>query len=376
MAHTLITPTLVSRDASIELHDRLMTGNMVTRDKEQQFTQAKIGDTIKVTVPGTFTAEEFTGATTPQNINETEVDLTLSHHWDVRVDLTSKQKSLELSDFTRLVTIPAMDTILDRIDTFFIDTMVRGFARNVSGVAGNTPVDRVDITAGRKILQDNKIVKTGRIGLLDTSAEANFLNLTMFSDADFGGDGPIALREANLPRRMGFNWFADPNASTHDQGDVAGTVLTDGVPVLAALTVHMDGFTSAAGTVKKGTRFTVAGDTQVYTVTADLVLAGNEGDIPIYPAVSALLVAAGNDAAWTLATALEANLLYHPNAVAGAIVAPEPLNLGSAAEAFQGVSVRVSMSSSTVSLSDSIVYDVFVGAEVIQPNGGVVFQGD
>jgi len=375
MANTFITPTLVARDAAIVLHDRLMTGNMVSREKEKILQANKVGDTVKVTVPGTFTAEEFTGSTNAQDVTETEVDLTLEHHFDVRVDLTTKQKSLELDGFTRLVTIPAMDAILDAIDTYFVDTMVRGFARNVSGTEGTDPSTKAHIVAGRKILQDNKVVKNGRLALIDTTAEASFLQLTMFSDADFGGDGPLGLREGNLPRRLGFDWFADPNGSEHDRGDIAGTVLTDGVPVLAATTVHLDGFTAAAGTVKKGTRFTVAGDTQVYTVTADLTLASNEGDIPIYPAVSAALVIAGNDAAVTFKSALQADVLYHPNSVAGAIVAPSPLNMGSAVEGYKGISIRVSMSSSTVSLSDSIVYDVYCGCEVIQPNGGVIFQG-
>ena len=375
MANTFITPQLVARDAAIVLHDRLMTGNMVSRAQEGTLQANKIGDTVKVTVPGIFTAEEFTGTTNAQNVTETEVDLTLEHHYDVRADLTSKQKSLELDTFTRLITIPAMDTILDSIDTYFIQTMLRGFARNVSGTAGTDPSTLAHIIAGRKILQDNKIQTTGRVALIDTTAEASFLNLAAFADADFGGDGPIGRREGNLPRRLGFNFFADPNAAAHDRGDIAGTVLTDGVPVLAATTVHLDGFTDATGTVNKGTRFTVAGDTQVYTVTADLTLAGSEGDIPIYPAVSADLVSAGNDAAVTFAAALQADIVYHPDAVAAAIVAPSPLNIGSAVESFQGISVRVSMSSSTVSLSDSIVYDVFCGAQVIQPAGGVVFQG-
>jgi len=50
------------------------------------------------------------------------------------------------------------------------------------------------------------------------------------------------------------------------------------------------------------------------------------------------------------------NIIYHPYAVAGAIVAPQPLAVGSAVESFNGVSIRVSMDSSITSLADSIVY--------------------
>jgi hypothetical protein len=49
--------------------------------------------------------------------------------------------------------------------------------------------------------------------------------------------------------------------------------------------------------------------------------------------------------------------------------------MGSSVQSFNGVSIRVSMDSSIASLSDSIVYDVFVGARVVEPDGGALFCG-
>jgi hypothetical protein len=49
--------------------------------------------------------------------------------------------------------------------------------------------------------------------------------------------------------------------------------------------------------------------------------------------------------------------------------------VGSAVEQFNGFAVRVSMSSSTVALADSVVYDVLVGCQVAQAKGGVVLCG-
>ena len=51
------------------------------------------------------------------------------------------------------------------------------------------------------------------------------------------------------------------------------------------------------------------------------------------------------------------------------------LAVGSAVESFNGVSIRVTMDSSITSLADSVVYDVFVGARVIQPDGGALLAG-
>ena len=84
---------------------------------------------------------------------------------------------------------------------------------------------------------------------------------------------------------------------------------------------------------------------------------------------------ATDGAAITFEAAGYSNIIYHPYAVAGAIVAPQPLAMGSAVESFNGVSIRVSMDSSITSLADSIVYDVFVGCRVIQPEGGCLVAG-
>ena len=51
MGNKFVTPEMVARDAAITLEDRLTVGNLVARDKEGLFTAAKVGDSVKVTVP-------------------------------------------------------------------------------------------------------------------------------------------------------------------------------------------------------------------------------------------------------------------------------------------------------------------------------------
>jgi hypothetical protein len=47
----------------------------------------------------------------------------------------------------------------------------------------------------------------------------------------------------------------------------------------------------------------------------------------------------------------------------------------SSVQSFMGVSIRVTLGGSVVTLADSIVYDVFVGSRVLQPEGGALFCG-
>lgn len=379
MGNTFVTPEMVARDAAITLDDRLTVGNLVARDKEGLFTAGKIGDSVTVTVPPAVTeASEFTGSTSAGNLTETEIDLTLEKHFYKRIDLTTKQKSLELSDFTRLVSVPAMQGIALSIDKFFLRNM-QVFRRNLTGSVGNRPSTAAHVAAANKTLNDLFVVSSGRIALVDTTVEASLTQLNNWSSQDYGADGPSALREGFLARRWGFDFVRDANLGeflrSAAANDIAGTVLTkDDANALAVgdTQIVIDGITSATGTIYAGTAFTLAGDSTRYVVRKDATIASNTATLTITPALAA---DPGDGAEVTFEAAGYSNLVYHPNAVAGAIVAPTPLAVGSSVASFRGISVRVSMDSSLTSLADSIVYDVYVGCRVIEPNGGALFCG-
>jgi hypothetical protein len=379
MGNTFVTPEMVARDAAITLDDRLTVGNLVARDKEGLFTAGRIGDSVKVTVPPAVTeASEFSGSTSAGDLTETEIDLTLEKHFYKRVDLTTKQKSLELSDFTRLVSVPAIQGIAMSIDKFFLRNM-QVFRRNLTGTVGNRPSTAAHVAAANKTLNDLFVVGSGRIALVDTTVESSLTQLNNWSSQDYGADGPSALREGFLARRWGFDFVRDANLGAFSRSaaanDIAGTVLTkDDADALAIgdTQIVIDGITSATGTIYAGTAFTLAGDATRYVVRKDATIASNTATLTITPG---LVADPGDGAALEFEAAGYSNLVYHPNAVAGAIVAPTPLAVGSSVASFRGISVRVSMDSSLTSLSDSIVYDVFVGCRVIEPNGGALFCG-
>ena len=379
MGNKFVTPEMVARDAAITLEDRLTVGNLVARDKEGLFTAGKVGDSVKVTVPPAVSeASEFAGSTSAGDLTETEIDLTLEKHFYKRVDLTTKQKSLELSDFTRLVTLPSIQGIALSIDKFFLRHM-QVFRRNLTGTVGNRPSTAAHVAAANKTLNDLFVHPRGRIALVDTTVEASLTQLTNWSSQDFGADGPSALREGFLARRWGFDFVRDANLGAFVRSSAAGCLT--GTPVtkddanalaIGDTQITIDGLTDATGTIYAGTAFTLAGDTTRYVVRKDAAIAGNTATLTITPA---LVKDPGNDAVVTFEDAGYSNLVYHPNAVAGAIVAPTPLAVGSSVASFRGISVRVTMDSSITTLADSIVYDVYVGCRVVEPNGGALFCG-
>jgi len=377
MSNTFLTPTMIAMDAAIALNNRLIVGNAVSRDKEGMFTASKVGDSVKVSIPPAVTdAAEFTSSTIASEQTETSIDLKLEKHFYKRVDLTSKQKSLELSNFTRLVTLPCVQGIQESIDKYILKQM-QVFRKNLTGTVGNRPSTMAHVATARQKLKDLKVGGDMFNALIDTTAETSFLQLSNFVNLDYGTDGAAAGRAGALGMRYGFNFITDANLGAFSRSasadDIAGTVLVDGTVAAGATTLHIDGITSETGTIYAGTTFVVAGDTTRYVVRKDATIANYEVDLVCTPPMA---VQQDDGDAITFEAAGYSNLVYAPNAVAAAIVAPSPLAGGnSAVQSFGGVSIRVSMDSSIATLADSVVYDVFVGARVIQPDGGALFCG-
>ena len=379
MSNTFITTDLVAREAAIILQNIMVAANLVNRSQEENFAD-KVGDTVEVKVPPIMTARDFiddSGTTQDTDITETSVDLQILRKPYIKVPLSSAEQTLELDDFNVVVTEPAVIGIKDAIDAFIHQQAAKGFAPNLVGTDGTNPSSKAHIAAGRKKLMDIKCPPDLRRSFLSTTAAASFLQLSEFTDADFGVNNPPALTEGQLTRKYGIDWWESQNSQPIAIGtDTAGTVLTDGTPVLGASIVHLDGFTAATGTVVRGTRFTVAGDTTVYTVTADSAIASNEGDIAITPTVTADLVTAADGAAVTFKTAATGDVMFHRDAITAAVVAPTPLmGTESSVAFFDGVGIRVTMDGTVTTMSSSIVFDTFLACEVTQVNGGCIFQG-
>jgi hypothetical protein len=370
--NSFLTPSAVARDAAIALRNRLVCANLVSRKVEGVFTAAKVGDSVKVTVPPAVTdADEFAGATVAADLAQGDVDVQLQKHFYKRADLTTKQRTLELDDFTANVTVPFITGIGASIDKYLIAKMRGGFARNVAGTVTNRPSTAAHILAGQKVLNDAFIPRAGRVGLVDTTVENSFLQLTQFASRDYGDQNAGQLHDLMLGKKLGALWVPDPHSDAFARGDIAGTVTASGSAT--ASTLALAALTEATGTIKEGTAFTVAGDTQRYVVTKDTDIVGHAvAALPVYPA----LKTSPSTALVTFEGTTYSNLIYHPNAVVAAIVAPEPLFGGNSAVAsFDGLAVRVSFDSSIVSLASSVVYDVFVGGRVVQHAGGVVLAG-
>lgn len=383
MSNIFINTDLVARDAALELHGSLVTTAMIPDDVEQLFAQ-KVGDSVTVKKRPIMTASRHTG-TGPfitAAIVEEGVNVAIDYRSHVKHKLTAQQVAFDVDDFAVQVTRPAMVAIAQDIDAWFThNVLMTGFARNVSGTEGVNPSTLAHLAAAWKVLFDQKLSPADSKGVINSTAASNFLQLDQFINRDFGEERPNGLRNAIFEKVYQTELFPSNSTTTQERGDVGGTVTTNGVPVADAVTLSVTGFTAASGEVWRGARFTVAGDTTVYTVITDNVdIASNAAVLTIYPAVTADLVAAGSGAALTFKAAMPENVIFHPDGVARALIPPVPQRGNpSAVGRFEGIPIRVTFESS-INNSDTgdgewVLYDVFVGGNVIVPEAGMIMQG-
>ena len=213
MANTFLTPDIIARAALATLYETTVMANLVYRNYENEFQ--KVGDTITVRKPTTFTAEEYNRANgiTVQNATETGVPLVLNHFADVSFAVTSEDLTLNIIDFQEQLLNPAMEAITQKIDRDLL--ALRDDISQEVGVVGGDNVyawsnPRVAIDA-RRVLTSNNVPNTERYLVEGPITTSRWLGDDLFNRADARGDTE-GLREANLGRRVfGFDAYETQN---------------------------------------------------------------------------------------------------------------------------------------------------------------------
>jgi len=368
MANTLVTVDQLARDASLLMSDRVRVARACSRTTEAQFAN-KVGDTVKVQVPAVLTANTFTSTTTTQNLNQTSENVTIEKHFEVTINLTSAERTLKLDDFNKQITIPAVNALQDSVEAYLLGKF-HGL-QLWSGTGGTAPSTVAHIVAGEKMLLDAKL-RGEYFGLISTTTRQNLLQLPQFQSRDYASDNERTTVDGELGRRFGINWITHLSQSGFVRGDVAGTTLAHNEQAAGLKTLTLNGFTAATGTVYAGTHFTVTGSSATHVVTADTAISSNAAVLPIFPALTGTVA---NDAPVTFKAAQTDDFVMVGGAVAAAILPPAPLAVGSATFVGPGnIGMRVTSGTSTSSLSDTIVYDVLVGAKAVHRYAGGIWQ--
>lgn len=289
--------------------------NNVTDDDDPTAPMAK-GGQVEFVVPPEFATRTVTPASvppasaTPSKAEDT-VPCALDHWHEVNFALTGRELNLiEDGNYTAVLRLAnAAGSMAEKISETILANYkgIYGFA----GTAGTTPFAAAPTVAQTAFvgLTNQKCPRSMRNMLLDPSAYGNAIALDQMS-AEKRGDGySTAIRDFVIPRAYGFDWWEEQMIPTHTTGAAtAGSIAIDLVAGYAVglSALHIDGCSVAPAV---GDVFSIAGNSQTYTVVTASALTGTDCDITISPA---LVAAVADDAVLTFRASHRVNLAFHP----------------------------------------------------------------
>jgi hypothetical protein len=265
MANTLLTPTMITREALRILHQKLNFVGNINRQYDDRFAQAgaKIGDTLQIRLPNQYTVR--TGATlSAQDTVETKVDLTVATQKGVDVNFTSVELTMDLDDFSERILEPAMAVLAANIESDAM-SMYKDVYNEISDVGASITV--ADVLNMAKTLTDNLSPTSMRCLNMNTQDNVDLVDALkgLFNDPAKVSKN---YREGMVANEfLGFETvYQNTMWPIHTTGtdDGTGDYLTNDATAQTGSTLTVD---TGAGTWLKGDIFTIAGVNRVHPET-------------------------------------------------------------------------------------------------------------
>ena len=372
---TAVTPKLLAQGL-LALRQNCLAAQLVNRQYEAMAGMK--GSSIDVPIPSAIAAQDVApGATPPAtaDVTPTSVSITLDQWKEAPFYMTDKDLLQAQAGTIPMQASEAIKSLAAAVNQY-----IYGFYKKVygfAGTAGTTPFASsvVEYMDSRTILNKQLAPLGDRRVVLDPAAEGNALKLGVFLQADQRGDQQ-GIIEGRIGRKLGADWYMDQLIPTHTSTALsAGAATVNGAHAVNAGST--DGGRTGTVSIAKATNpsnlvagdiLTFAGDTQTYTVLANVTLAVGNTTVSISPA---LQTAKSGGEAVTLKASHVANLAFHRDAFAFATrpLADNTEGLGniiqSMVDSVSGLTLRLEISREHKRTRFS--YDILYGAQLIRP---------
>ena len=302
MANALLTPKVYATTALAMLTNNLVLARMVNQEYKKDFTKG-VGSTVYVKRPPEFAIR--TGATVSiQDVLEGETPVTIDQQKGVDFQFSDIEEATTVDALLRNRAMnAAMETLAQEIDSAIARRYVD--FNNWVGTPGQEVNSFADFALAPKRLDNGAIPSTNRFAILNPgdhwALAANFSGLNAQT-----GVANDALQKGRLPMIGGVDGYMSQSMPAHTtgtrtNGTVSGTATAStyaNVRSTMTQTLPLAGL-GAAGTVKAGDVFTIAGVyavnprtksqneyLQQFTVTTDAVADGaGAATVTIAPAL-------------------------------------------------------------------------------------------
>lgn len=272
MSNTILSNSVIAKEALMLLENELVLGNLVHRGYEEEFAKKNNGytpgSTITIRKPPRYTLRN--GATMSVQ-DSTEGTTTLSVDTQIGVDLggwTSADRTLKIPEFSKRFLKPAMATIAQGVDA-----AVAALYKDVwnwVGTPGQTVDSYADFAKGPQRLDEMAVPTDDRNAILSPADHWGKIGAT--SALYIQDPANTALQKAKLPMLGGVSSYMTQNTPTHTTGTKAGTPLVNGASQNTTYasskdsgtqSLVTDGWTASTAALKQGDVFTIA---NVYAV--------------------------------------------------------------------------------------------------------------
>ncbi len=362
MANEFITVKEIARQILPRLIENLVFPNLIHKDFSEEYVTGK-GATIQVKKPVILTAKDFNEleGTSPQDVKEESVDVTLDKLATVDVEFGAIQRATNVDDLNRLFLEPAAVALAEKInsDGLFLYKDIP----YAVGTAGTTPSKLTDLANVRKMLNTNKVPVAGRVAVWDPEADANFTTIDAIVNAEKSGS-TAALREGSIGRVFGLDNYMAQGVKQHTTGITKATdIKVNGKVTAGATSLAIDG-TALTGKLVKGDILTIKKNN--YVVVEDTADASTNAiaSVKVYPALPEI----ADDTVVTLISGHTANLAFNPMAfafVTRPLVAPAGVE--SYVTSYNGITLRVVRGYDMKYKKEMLSMDVLYGYKTMYP---------
>jgi hypothetical protein len=404
MPNAIINPTVIAKEALMQLENTLVMGNNVHREYKKEFV--KVGDTVNVRMPVDFTVTD--GATrSNQDVVEKNSNIVVDKRKHVSWKFSTQDLTLTVEEYSERYIKPAMIRLGNQVDADLCSLYKKVY--HSAGTAGTTPATFAALAAAAQ--------KMDEVGVPDDGQRRLVLNPAAHWSLADGLKGIQNQKRVEdfigrgyLGTMANFDILGDQNVKAHTKGIATGTPLVNGGAqgvTYASLTsgssfwqsnLITDGWTAGqTGILKAGDVFTIAGvfavnpiskdstgALQQFTVISDVNSDGTGNATlavspPIIPSgvFQTVTAAPADNAAITVVANHAANLAFHKNAFALVMC---PLELPDSAgfkarESYNGMSVRVVKDYDIDADEEIIRLDILYGVKAVDPRLAVRLLG-
>ena len=267
MANSLqsVVPRLLAQGL-MALREMCVTPRVVNRGYERMAGQ--MGSKVDVPIPSAIAAVDVVPANVPPttpDISPTHASIELNNWKEAAFYMTDKEILEVMSGTIPMQASEAVRAMANAIDTQVLGNYVDLYG--YAGAAGTAPfttmTDTTDATNIRKVLNNQLAPPDNRCVILDPDAEAAALNIRAFQDASYRGDA-AGIMSGDIGEKFGMKWKMSQNVLSHVNGTGSGYIVDGASQAVGSKSLTVK---TGTGSITKGTLFSIAADSQTYTVT-------------------------------------------------------------------------------------------------------------